>query len=94
MEKIKTLFSIIYDDASRVEAVSLFDDVKEYESTVSRIEEYIDNPQSFDFNSIRLTPYNEDINSSYLATDIILNLNNIRCIYTTCEVIKYEEPII
>ena len=92
MEKIKTIFSISYSSGNHIEVVALFDTVEIYDETVQKIEDFMDNPKSFGFTSIRLTPFNEDINGDELGTDILISMVDILCIKTSCQVIKYEEP--
>ena len=92
MEKIKTTFSIAYSSGNHIEVVALFDNIDIYDDTVQKIEDYMDNPESFGFTSIRLTPFNEDINAEELGTDILISMVDLLCVKTSCQVIKYEEP--
>ena len=92
MEKIKANFSITYTSGTHIELVALFDTVKAYADMVSKMEDYIDNPSSFAYSSVRLAPYNEDINAEILATDILLSLDDLLYVQASCEVIRYEEP--
>ena len=92
MERIKTLFHVIYANGTHLEVAALFDTIDDYDDAVDKIEDYIDNPQSFNYNSIRLTPYNPDINGDVIATDILLRLDDIIYVDASCETIKYEEP--
>lgn len=93
MERIKTLFHVIYANGTHLEVAALFDDIDEYDGVIKDIEGYIDAPQTFKYKSIRLIPYNPDINAQAIATDIILRLDDIIYVDATCETIKYEEPI-
>lgn len=93
MERIKTLFHVIYANGTHLEVAALFDTIDDYDEAVDKIEDYIDNPQSLNYKSIRLTPYNPDINGDAIATDILLRLDDIIYVDATCEPIKYEEPI-
>ena len=92
MEKIKANFSITYTSGTHIEFSALFDNIKGYDDTVQTIENFMDNSESFGFTSIRLIPYNENINADLLSTDILLSLNDLLFIQTSCEVIRYEEP--
>lgn len=92
MEKIKTIFSISYSSGNHIEVVALFDTIEMYDETIQKIEDFMDSPQSFGFTSIRLTPFNEDINGDELGTDILISMEDILCVKTSCQVIKYEEP--
>lgn len=92
MEKIKANFSITYTSGTHIEFSALFDTVEIYDETVQKIEDFMDSPKSFGFTSIRLTPFNEDINGDELGTDILISMVDILCIKTSCQVIKYEEP--
>ena len=92
MEKIQTIFSISYSSGNHIEVVALFDTIMEYDDTVQKIEDFMDSPESFGFSSIRLTPYNENINGDELGTDILISMLDILCVKTSCQVIKYEEP--
>lgn len=92
MERIKTLFHVIYDNGTHLEVAALFDTIDDYDEAVDKIEDYIDNSQSFNYKSIRLTPYNPDINGDVIATDILLRLDDIIYVDASCETIKYEEP--
>ena len=92
MEKIKANFSITYTSGNHIEVVALFDNIIEYDNTIQTIENFMDSPQSFRFTSIRLTPFNEDINGDELGTDILISMVDILCVKTSCQVIKYEEP--
>ena len=92
MEKIKTIFSISYSSGNHIEVVALFDTIMEYDDTIQKIEDFMDSPESFGFSSIRLTPYNENINGDELGTDILISMVDILCVKTSCQVIKYEEP--
>ena len=92
MEKIKTIFSISYSSGNHIEVVALFDNINIYDETVQKIEDFMDSPESFGFSSIRLTPYNENINGDELGTDILISMLDILCVKTSCQVIKYEEP--
>ena len=92
MEKIKTTFSISYSSGNHIEVVALFDTIMEYDDTIQKIEGFMDSPESFGFSSIRLTPYNENINGDELGTDILISMVDILCVKTSCKVIKYEEP--
>lgn len=92
MEKIKANFSITYTTGIHVELVTLFDNVRAYAEVVNKMEDYMDNPSSFAYSSIRLAPYNEDINAEILATDILLSLDDLLYVQASCEVIRYEEP--
>ena len=93
MERIKTLFHVIYENGTHLEVAALFDTVDDYDDTIETIEGYIDDPQLYNQRSIRLTPYNHDINGDVIATDIILRLDSIIYVEASCETIKYEEPI-
>lgn len=92
MEKIKANFSITYTTGSHIEFVALFDTVKAYADVVRKMEDYMDNPSSFSYKSIRLAPFNEDINAKLLSMDILLSLEDLLYVQTSCEVIRYEEP--
>ena len=92
MEKIKANFSITYTTGIHVELVALFDNVRACAEVVEKMEDYMDNPSSFAYSSIRLAPYNEDINAEILATDILLSLDDLLYVQASCEVIRYEEP--
>jgi hypothetical protein len=92
MERIKTLFHVIYVNGTHLEVAALFDTIDDYDEAVDKIEDYIDSPQSFNYKSIRLTPYNSDINGDVIATDILLRLDDIIYVDASCETIKYEEP--
>lgn len=92
MEKIKANFSITYTSGIHIEFSAIFDSVRSYSDIVTKIEDYMDNPQSFGFTSLRLTPFNEDINGDELGTDILISIVDILCVKTSCQVIKYEEP--
>lgn len=94
MEKIKTIFSISYRSGNHIEVVALFDNIDLYDETVQKIEDFMDSPESFGFTSIRLTSFNEDINGEELSTDILISMLDILCVKTSCQVIKYEEPMI
>ena len=91
MEKIKASFSITYTTGTHIEFSAIFDSVRSYSDTVSKMEDYIDNPSSFAYSSVRLAPYNEDINAEILATDILLSLDDLLYVQASCEVIRYEE---
>nr|DAF98286.1 MAG TPA: hypothetical protein [Siphoviridae sp. ctaDn21] len=93
MERIKTLFHVIYANGTHLEVAALFDTIDDYDDTVEAIEGYIDNPQLYDQRCLRLTPYNADINGDVIATDIVLRLDDIIYVEAACETIKYEEPI-
>lgn len=93
MERIKTLFHMIYDNGTHLEVAALFETIDDYDDTVEVIEGYIDNPQLYTEKCLRLTPYNPDINGNVIATDIIFRLDGIIYVDATCERIKYEEPI-
>lgn len=93
MERIKTIFHVIYANGAQLEVAALFDDIEDYDAQVEVIEGYIDNPQLYDQRCIRLTPYNPNINADCIATDILLRLDDIIYVNATCETIKYEEPI-
>lgn len=90
MEKIKANFSITYTTGTHIEFTALFDTVRSYAEVVRKMEDYMDNPSSFAYSSIRLAPYNEDINAELLTTDILLSLDDLLYIQTSCEVIRYE----
>lgn len=92
MEKIKANFSITYTSGTHIEFVALFDTIKSYAEVIGKMEDYMDSPSSFDYRSISLTPYNEDINAELLATDILLNLDDLLYVQTSCEILRYEEP--
>lgn len=92
MEKIKTIFSISYSSGNHIEVVALFDTIMAYDDVIQKIESFMDNPESFGYTSIRLTPYNENINGDELGTDILISMVDILCVKTSCQVIKYEEP--
>ena len=92
MEKIKANFSIAYTTGTHIEFSALFDTIKSYAEVVRKMEDYMDNPSSFAYRSISLTPYNEDINAELLATDILLNLDDLLYVQTSCEILRYEEP--
>lgn len=94
MERIKTLFHVIYENGTHLEVAALFDTVDDYDDTIETIEGYIDDPQLYNQRCIRLTPYNPDINGDVIATDILLKLDNIVYVDASCERIKYEEPIV
>lgn len=91
MEKIKANFSITYTSGTHIEFSAIFDSVRSYSDMVSKIEYYMDNPSSF---SISFSPYNENINADLLNTDILISLNDLLFIQTSCEIVRYEEPII
>lgn len=93
MERIKTIFHVIYANGTQLEVAALFDDIEDYDDQVEVIEGYIDNPQLYNQRCIRLTPYNPNINADCIATDILLRLDDIIYVNATCETIKYEEPI-
>ena len=92
MEKIKANFSITYTSGTHIEFAALFDTVRSYEEVVRKMEDYMDKPSSFAYSSIRLAPYNEDINAELLATDILLNLDDLLYVQMSCEILRYEEP--
>ena len=92
MEKIKANFSITYTSGTHIEFAALFDSIKSYAEVIGKMEDYMDSPSSFDYRSISLTPYNEDINAELLATDILLNLDDLLYVQTSCEILRYEEP--
>ena len=92
MEKIKANFSITYTSGTHIEFSALFDTIEMYDDTIQKIEDFMDSPESFGFSSIRLTPYNENINGDELGTDILISMVDILCVKTSCQVIKYEEP--
>ena len=92
MEKIKTIFSISYSSGNHIEVVALFDTIMAYDDTIQKIEDFMASPESFGFSSIRLTPYNQNINGDELGTDILISMVDILCVKTSCQVIKYEEP--
>ena len=91
MEKIKANFSITYTTGTHIEFIALFDRVRSYAEVVRKMEDYMDNPSSFAYRSIRLAPYNEDINAELLTTDILLSLDDLLYIQTNCEILRYEE---
>lgn len=93
MERIKTLFNVIYNNGTHLEVAALFDTIEDYDDVIEVIEGYIDNPQIYDAKCLKLKPYNPDINSVAIATDIIIRLDDIIYVDATCEIIKYEEPI-
>ena len=93
MERIKTLFQVIYINGAHLEVAALFDTIDDYDDAVEDIQGYIDNPEFYNQKCLRLTPYNSDINGDVIATDILLRLDDIVYVNATCETIKYEEPI-
>lgn len=93
MERIKTLFHVIYANGTHLELAALFDTVDDYDDTIETIEGYIDDPRLYNQRCLHLTPYNPDINGDAIATDILLRLDDIIYVDATCETIKYEEPI-
>lgn len=93
MERIKTLFHVIYKNGTHLEVAALFDTIDDYDDAVEDIQGYIDNPEFYNQRCIRLTPYNPDINSDVIATDILLRLDDLIYVDAACETIKYEEPI-
>nr|DAO77021.1 MAG TPA: hypothetical protein [Caudoviricetes sp.] len=93
MERIKTLFQVIYSNGAYLEVAALFDTIDDYDDAVEDIQGYIDNPEFYNQKCLRLTPYNSDINGDVIATDILLRLDDIVYVNATCETIKYEEPI-
>jgi hypothetical protein len=93
MERIKTLFQVIYSNGAHLEVAALFDTIDDYDDAVEDIQGYIDDPEFYNQKCLRLTPYNSDINGDVIATDILLRLDNIVYVNATCETIKYEEPI-
>ena len=92
MERIKTLFHVIYANGTHLEVAALFDTIDDYDDAVEDIQGYIDNPEFYNQKFIRLTPYNPDINGDVIATDILLRLDDIIYVDASCETIKYEEP--
>lgn len=92
MERIKTLFHVIYVNGTHLEVAALFDTIDDYDDAVEDIQGYIDNPEFYSQKCIRLTPYNPDINGDVIATDILLRLDDIIYVDASCETIKYEEP--
>ena len=92
MERIKTLFHVIYNNGTHLEVAALFDTIDDYDDAVEDIQSYIDNPEFYNQKCIRLTPYNPDINGDVIATDILLRLDDIIYVDASCETIKYEEP--
>lgn len=93
MERIKTVFHVIYGNGTHLEVAALFETIDDYDDTIESVEGYLDNPQLYDQRCLRLTPYNPDINSEVIATDIIVRLDDIIYVDATCERIKYEEPL-
>ena len=93
MERIKTLFHVIYENGTHLEVAALFNTINDYDDVIEDIQGYIDSPDLYNQRSIRMTPYNHDINGDVIATDIILRLDDIIYVEATCETIKYEEPI-
>lgn len=93
MERIKTLFHVIYANGAHLEVAALFDTVDDYDDVIEDIQGYIDTPDLYNQRSIRMAPYNPDINGDAIATDILLRLDDIIYVDATCETIKYEEPI-
>lgn len=93
MERIKTLFHVIYANGTHLEVAALFDTVDDYDDVIEDIQGYIDAPDLYNQRSIRMAPYNPDINGDAIATDIILRLDDIIYVDAVCETIKYEEPI-
>lgn len=93
MERIKTLFHVIYNNGTHLEVAALFDTIDDYDDAVEDIQGHIDNPEFYNQKCLRLTPYNSDINGDVIATDILLRLDDIVYVNATCETIKYEEPI-
>lgn len=92
MERIKTLFHVIYANGTHLEVAALFDTIDDYDDAVEDIQGYIDNPEFYNQKCTRLTPYNPDINGDVIATDILLRLDDIIYVDASCETIKYEEP--
>lgn len=92
MERIKTLFHVIYVNGTHLEVAALFDTIDDYDEAVEDIQGYIDNLEFYNQKCIRLTPYNPDINGDVIATDILLRLDDIIYVDASCETIKYEEP--
>ena len=93
MERIKTLFHVIYANGTHLEVAALFDTVDDYDDVIEDIQGYIDAPDLYNQRCIRMAPYNPDINGDAIATDILLRLDAIIYVDATCETIKYEEPI-
>lgn len=93
MERIKTVFHVIYANGTHLEVAALFETIDDYDDTIESVEGYLDNPQLYDQRCLRLTPYNPDINSEVIATDIIVRLDDIIYVDATCERIRYEEPL-
>lgn len=93
MERIKTLFHVIYANGTHLEVAALFDTVNDYDDVIEGIQGYIDAPDLYNQRCIRMAPYNPDINGDAIATDILLRLDDIIYVDATCETIKYEEPI-
>lgn len=94
MSRIKTLFSITYSNKVQIEVSALFDNVEDYVETVEQIEAYINRPDLFDFSVIRLTPFNDDINGEFIATDILIKLEGILVLKAVCTEIEYKEPLL
>lgn len=92
MERIKTLFHVIYANGTHLEVAALFDTIDDYDEAVEDIQGYIDNPEFYNQKCLRWTPYNPDINGDVIATDILLRLDDIIYVDASCETIKYEEP--
>lgn len=92
MEKIKANFSITYTSGIHIEFSAIFDSVRSYSDIVTKIEDYMDNPSSFGYSSLSFSPYNENINADLLNTDILLNLDDLLYVQTSCEILRYEEP--
>lgn len=92
MERIKTLFHVIYANGTHLEVAALFDTIDDYDDAVEDIQGYIDSPEFYNQKCLRLTPYNPDINGDVIATDILLRLDDIIYADASCETIKYEEP--
>lgn len=93
MERIKTLFHVIYASGTHLEVAALFDTVDDYDNVIEDIQGYIDTPDLYNQRCIRMAPYNPDINGDAIATDILLRLDDIIYVDAVCETIKYEEPI-
>lgn len=93
MERIKTLFHVIYANGTHLEVAALFDTVDDYDDVIEDIQGCIDAPDLYSQRCIRMAPYNPDINGDAIATDILLRLDDIIYVDATCETIKYEEPI-
>lgn len=93
MERIKTLFHVIYANGTHLEVAALFDTVDDYDDVIEDIQGYIDTPGVYNQRCIRMAPYNPDINGDAIATDIILRLDDIIYVDAVCETIRYEEPI-